>query len=55
MFVLPHYVMQVIHMLGTEMNGVCLPYGYLHVSPWTSRQTQHGQLTWVVTYRIISF
>jgi hypothetical protein len=33
MFVLPNNVMQAIRMLGTEMNGICLPYGYLHVSP----------------------
>jgi hypothetical protein len=29
MLVLPHWVMQAIHMLGIEMNGICLPYGYL--------------------------
>jgi hypothetical protein len=33
MFVLPHYVMQAIYMLGTEMGGICPPYRYLHGSP----------------------
>ena len=33
-------------MLGTDMNGICFPHCYWRDSPWTSWQTQHGQLTW---------
>jgi hypothetical protein len=33
MFVLPNYVKQAIQMLGTEMNAICLPCGYLRDSP----------------------